>query len=99
MLYKQVVGRKFARGNDGILVGTYPELDTMNTGNDSEMKNEVEEKTFHRIAKVHDFLVMWQGSQNLCAAQKESQAQYKQMTTVEYISDTEEIVNPSWSLL
>jgi hypothetical protein len=44
----------------------------MNTENDSEMKNEVEERNSHRMAKVHDLLEMWQGSQNLCATQKES---------------------------
>jgi len=50
------------------------------------------------MAKVYDFLEMWQGSQNLCATQKESGAQNKQMTAVGYISDTEEIVKASWSL-
>jgi len=42
---------------------------------------------------------MWQGSQNLGATRKKSCAQYKQMTTVGYISDTEEIVKASLSLL
>jgi len=41
---------------------------------------------------------MWQGSQNLCATQKESHAQNKQMTAVGYISDTEEIIKASWSV-
>jgi len=50
------------------------------------------------MAKVHDFLEMWQGSQNLRATQKESRAQSEQMTAVGYISDTEKIVKPSWSL-
>jgi len=50
------------------------------------------------MAKVHDFLVMWQGSHNLCAIQKESRTQNKHMTAVGYISDTEEIVTASWSL-
>jgi len=50
------------------------------------------------MAKVHDFLDMWQGSQNLRATQKESGARNKQMTTVRYISDTEEILKASWSL-
>jgi len=50
------------------------------------------------MAKVHDFLEMWQGSQNLRATQKESRAQNKQMTAVGYISDTEKIVKPPWSL-
>jgi len=44
------------------------------------------------------FVVMWQGSQILRATQKESWAHYKQMTAIGYISDTEEIVNASWTL-
>jgi hypothetical protein len=71
------------------LAGTDPELDTTNTAIDSEMKKEVEEKKLHRIAKVHDFLEMWQGSQNLRAMQKESRAQNKQITAIGYISDME----------
>jgi len=39
------------------------------------MKKEAEEWKLHRMAKVHNFLEMWQGSQNLCATQKESLAQ------------------------
>jgi len=70
----------------------------MNTDNDSEMKKEAEERKLHRMAKVHDFLEMCQGSQNLRATQKESRAQNKQMTAIGYISDTEEIVKASWSL-
>jgi len=50
------------------------------------------------MAKVHDFLEMWQGSQNLHATQKESRSQNKQMATVGYISDSEEIIKASWSL-
>jgi len=50
------------------------------------------------MAKVHDFVEMWQGSQNLRATQEESRTQTKQMPTVGYISDTEEIVIASWSL-
>ena len=50
------------------------------------------------MATVHDFLTMWQGSQNLHATQKESRAQNRQMTAVGYISDTEVIVKVSWSL-
>jgi len=72
-------------------------LDPDSTDNDMEMKREAEEKKFHRMAKVHDFLEMWQGSQTLRATQKESRAQNKQMTAVGYISDTEEIVKESWS--
>jgi hypothetical protein len=50
------------------------------------------------MAKVHDFLVMWQSSQNLRATQKERPAQHKQMAAVGYISDTEVIVKASQSL-
>jgi len=95
---EKVVVRQFARVNNGILAGTDPELNTTNTENDSEMKKEAEERKLHRMAKVHNFLEMWQCSQNLRATQKESRAQNKQMTAVGYISDTEEIVKASWSL-
>jgi hypothetical protein len=97
-LCEKVVVRKFAPANNGILAGTDLELDTMNTENDSEMKKEAEERKLHRMAKVHDFLEMWQGRQNLRTTQKESRAQNKQMTAVGYISDPEEIVKSSWSL-
>jgi len=89
---------QFARANNGNLAGTDPELDNANTENDSEMKKEAEETKLHRTAKVHNFLEMWQASQNLRATQKKSRSQNKQMTAVGYISDTEEIVRASWSL-
>jgi len=97
-LHERVVVRQFARANNGILAGSDPALDTMNTENDSEMKKEAEEKKLHRMAKVHNFLEMWKGSRNLRATQKESRAQNKQITAVGYISDTEEIFKASWSL-
>jgi len=62
------------------------------------MKKEAAGWNLHRMAKVHDFLEMWQGSQNLRATQKKSRARNKQMTAVGYISDMEEIVKASWSL-
>ena len=80
------------------MAGTDPELDTTNTENDSEMTKEAQERKLHRMVKLHDFLEIWQGSQNLYANQKESRAQNKQTTTVGYISDTAEIVKASWSL-
>jgi len=98
-LRKRVIVRQFSRANNGIPAGADPELDTMNTENNSEMKTEAEEWKLHRMAKVHHFLKMWQGSQILPATQKESPAQNKQITAVGYISDTEEIVIASWSLL
>ena len=49
----------------------------------------------HRMAKVHNFLEMWQGCQNLRSTQKESRAQNKQITAVGYILATEELVKSS----
>jgi hypothetical protein len=95
---EKVVIRKFARANNGILAGTDQELNIPNTENNSEMKNKAEESSLHRLANVHDFLAIWQGSQNLHTAQKEFRAQNKQMATVGYISDTEEILKVSSSL-
>jgi hypothetical protein len=57
-----------------------------------EMIREAEEKKLLRMAKVHNNLEMWQGSQNLQATQKEYRAQKEQMTAAGYISDTEEIM-------
>jgi len=98
-LREKVIVREFARANNGISAGTHPELDTTNTENNSEMMKEVEERKSHRMAKIHDFFEMWQGSQNLRATQKESCAQNKLMTAIAYISDTEGIVKASWSLV
>ena len=97
-LGNEVLVRQFARANNGILAGADPEWDIMNTENDTEIKNATEGRKLHRMAKVHDFMGMWQGSQNLCATQKESSDRNKQMTPMGYISDAEEIVNASWSL-
>jgi len=72
-------------------------LDPDSTDKDMEMKREAEEKKLHRMAQLHDLLEMWQGSQTLRATQKESRAQNKQLTAIGYISDTEEIVQASWS--
>ena len=95
---KEVVARQFAGANNRILAGADQLLGTTNTEKDSEMKNEVEERKLHRMAKVHDFLEIWQGSQYLYATQKESCAQNKQMTAVGYISNTEEIIKAPWFL-
>jgi len=59
------------------------------------MKNLAEERKMHRIAKINDFLEMWQGSQMLSAAEQEFLAQNKQMTADGYISDTEQIITAS----
>jgi hypothetical protein len=61
-LREKVIVRKFARVNNWIWAGIDPELDSTNTENDSEMKKEAEERKLHRMAKVHDFLEMWQAS-------------------------------------
>jgi len=98
-LREQVEVRQFARANSGLLAGDNPIWNPDSTDNDMEMKRAAEEKMLHRMAKVHDFLEMWQGSQTLRGTQKESCAQNKQMTAVGYISDTEEIVKASWSNL
>jgi len=94
-LRDKVVVSQFLGANTGILAGTDRELHTPDTENNSEMKKEAEERKLHRMAKVHDFLEMWQGSQNLRATEKKCSAQNKQMTTVGYISDTEESVKAS----
>jgi len=44
------------------------------------------------MAKDHDSLEMWQGSQNLSATQIESRAYNEQRIAVEHHSDTEEII-------
>jgi len=89
--------RHFARANNKILVGDNAVLNTMNTENDLEIKRQLEAWKLPRMAKVHDRLELWQGSQNQHAIQKESRAQNKSITAVGYISDTEEIVKASWS--
>jgi len=58
-LHEKVVVRQFARANNGILAGAHPELDTMTTENDSELKKDAEERTLHRMARIHDFVEMW----------------------------------------
>jgi len=97
-LRETVIVWQFARANNGILAGADPALDIMNTDNDLELKKEAETWALHRMAKVHDFLEMWQGSQNLSATQKESRAQNKQITAVGYSPDTEENLKAPWSL-
>jgi len=64
-LREEMVVRQFARANYGLLAGDDPVLDPNSTDNDMELKREAEEKKLHRMAKVHNFLEMWQGSQNL----------------------------------
>jgi len=96
-LREDFVVRQFARANTRLLAGNDPVLDPISTDNDMEMKREVEETKLHWMAKVHDILEMWQGSQNLWAIHNEFRVQNKQMTAIGYISDTEVIVKASWS--
>jgi hypothetical protein len=70
-------------------------FNTTNTENGFNMKSEAERKELQQMVKVHDILEMWQGSQHRNATQKESRTQTQQMSTVGYISDTEEIFKPS----
>ena len=97
-VHKKVVVRQFARTIIRILAGTDPELDTTTTENNSEMMKEVMERKLHRMATVHNFLEMWQGSQNLLTTQNESRSQNKQMTAIGFSPDMKEIVEASWSL-
>ena len=97
-LCEKVVVRQFAQANNEILAGDNPLSDTNNTENDSEMKKDADERKLQWMAKVHDFLEMWQGSQNLRATRKKSRAQNTQMSAVGYVLNTEEIVKASWSL-
>jgi len=62
-------------------------------------KKEAVERKSHRMVKAHHFLEMWQGSQNIRATQKESQAENTYITAVGHISDMEGIVKASWSLM
>ena len=97
-LSEKVVARQFAEANNAIWAGEDPVLDTSNTENDSEMKRQAEETTLQRLAKAHNFLEMWQGSQLLWATQTKSRAQNTQITAKRYIPDTEEIIKAFWSL-
>jgi len=83
--HKTVILKRFDRANTSILAGIIPVSDTMNTEHDFQTKKEAEERTLHRMPKVHDFLEMWHGSLNLRATQMESRARNKQMTAIGYI--------------
>jgi len=87
--WKKVIARQFAPADHRILAGNNPVLDMTETENDFEMKWEVEECILHRMAKVHGFLESLQHSHNLSARPKESWAQNKQMSAIQYISNSE----------
>jgi len=97
-LWEKVVVRQYAWSDSVIVAGDDPALDRSATDNELELKREAEERILHRMAKVHDILEMWQGSQNLRSTKKESHPQNKQMTAIGYISDTADSVKASWSL-
>jgi len=63
-----VIVWQIAGANYGILVGDDLALHTTHTENDLEMNREAVDRKLHWMAKVDDFLEMWQGSENLHAA-------------------------------
>jgi hypothetical protein len=86
-----------AWSNAGLLEGDLPITHPLDPDNDAEIKNEAEQKKLYRMAKVHDCLEIWQGSENLHSTQKAARAENPQMTAMGYISDTEETVKSYWS--
>jgi hypothetical protein len=96
--WEKVIVWHIARANNSIRAGTELQLNTTHPDNDSEMKKVAEERKLYRMGKVNYFLEMWQGSQNLCATQKESCTHNRQMPTVEDISHMYVIVQASWPL-
>ena len=97
-LHEQVVTMQVARPYHRLLAGDIPELDPASDDHDMEMKREAEQKKLHQMAKVHDVLEICQGCQNQRATQKESRAEHKPNPAVGYLSDSEDIVESSWSL-
>jgi len=63
---EKVPVRKYYCATNGILSGEDPVLDRSESDTDWELKWEAVEQKLLRMAKVHDFVEMWQGSQNLC---------------------------------
>jgi hypothetical protein len=57
-LREMVVVRLFASDNNRILAGDCALLDLAETDNHLELKKQVEENKFHRMAMVHNFLEM-----------------------------------------
>jgi len=81
-IHGNVITTQFAWADIRTLAHGDAVLDNMNAENYLDMKGEVEQQKFHRMGKVHDFLEIWQGSQNLWATEKESRTQNTQMTAV-----------------
>jgi len=96
-LHENVIVRQFARADTGTLGGSDLAMDTMETEYNLELNREAKERKLHRMAKVHNKLKIWQSTQILCAIQKESRVQKKQMTAVWCISDIEETIKTLWS--
>jgi hypothetical protein len=91
-LQDNVVMRQSATAYNEIFEGDDPALDMTIAENVMEIQNEPEERTCHTMAMVRDCLEMWQCSRKLHTTHKTSHAQSKQMMTVGYSSDIEEIV-------
>jgi hypothetical protein len=98
-LREKIIVRHFARRNSWLFAGEDPELHPTSVYKDMELKTEAEQKMLHRMAKVDDCWEMSQGSQNLQAIQKQFFTQNKQMTAIEHISVTEEIIKAFWLLI
>jgi len=88
-LRKSCIGRLFAYANNRMLAGDDPASVTPNTKNDIEIKR-------HWMAKVHDFLEMCHGSQNLPTTRRKSHKHKRHMSRIGYIWNTEEIISTSW---
>jgi len=98
MLRETVILGELTGANHQIVEWRNPVSDMTNPETDSEMKEQEEERKLHRMAKVYDVLNIWQGRQNLQATQNESRTHCKQLTGIGHNSETEVIINASWSL-
>jgi hypothetical protein len=58
MLQEKIVVRLSALGYHGILTSDCAASNNTETENDLESNNDAEDKTLHRIARVHDILEM-----------------------------------------
>jgi len=96
-LREKIVVRQFAGAKHRLLAGNDPAFNTPSTKNNMEINRQAEQRKLQRMAKVHYLLEISQGSQNLRTRQRESRAAILPMTAVQYISNTEEIVQASWS--
>jgi hypothetical protein len=58
------------------------QIDSSISDNDSEIKKEAEERKLHRMAKVHDFLEIWQGSEKPTRKTNDAQGDWSGMLVV-----------------